>query len=163
MKKWSILSMLLVALLMTNCGKATSELVQEKELYDQAMQIHDEIMKISLKDKAEAIGTYQSFCDSLRQTEASIQQEDLKACDQISEIKTTLMTTHEHMQQWMKTYSEKSYNVEMPHEEAITFLTEMNSSVSNLNQEYQTVIKKYDTLLATLKNLKNQDKTDKNP
>lgn len=135
----SSLYFLIVMILLTSCSGGSKD-KKEKELQEEVMAIHDEIMpEMSRLEKLS------QKLDSVKNSMRSKDNASSSKIEKIEKQKQDLSEAHKSMMQWMRNYERPSDTME--HQQVIEYLEEEKTKIQDVKEKFNSSIKQAEATL----------------
>lgn len=141
-KRVTLTSLYLFAALIVITGCSGSKDKKEKEMQEEVMAIHDEIMP--------KMGRLERLSQKLDSVKKSLKSQDKASASKIVELekkKQALSDAHKSMMQWMRNYERPSDT--MAHQDVMEYLQEEKKKIQDVKDKFKTSIQQAEETLTS--------------
>jgi prefoldin subunit 5 len=140
--------------LVASCGPNAEQKQKEKQLADEVVTLHEEVMKLEPGTKAQALARLKSQADSLLKAypkDSSALKAEIK---KITDAEQKLSNLKSSMDNWMANEGTKQPDPNMKHEDVVKFYEERKNTLTNMSKETKAALQEADSVLAAFQKKK---------
>jgi chromosome segregation ATPase len=137
-----------------SCGPNAEQKQKEKQLADEVVTLHEEVMKLEPGTKAQALAQLKPQIDSLMKAypkDSSALKEQIK---KITEAEQKLNALKSNMDNWMANQGAQQPDANMKHEDVVKLYEEKKTALANMSKETKAALEEADSVLAAFEKKK---------